>query len=114
MDHVKQFALTPLAVDVVADAPCLEIRDDHLRRIFRKDKSAVQLGHRQQLLISDSNQDLRRYAITPLRGYLGLLMHGKAFRKPARHPAVGGRENVDVAHLMPQRAAPIEIAWLAR
>ncbi len=42
------------------------------------------------------------------------LVHRQAFSEPARHAMIGGRENEDVAHLVPQRRAPVEVAGLAR
>src|ERR1700761_6558177 len=100
MDHVEQLTLAPAALDIVANAACLEIRHDHLCRIFRKDKPAVQLGYRQQLLFPEGDQNFRRPTVTPLWGYLGLLVHCEAFGDPARYPPVRGGEDVNMAHLM--------------
>ena len=41
-------------------------------------------------------------------------MHGHAFGEPPRHSAVGEREYVDVAHLVPECTAPVKVARLAR
>ncbi len=60
MNHVEQFALAPLLLDEVADAAGLKIGDNHLRRIIGIDKAAIELVDRQQLLIADGDEDIRR------------------------------------------------------
>ncbi len=41
-------------------------------------------------------------------------VHCQSLGEPARHAVIGGGQNEDVAHLMPQRRAPVEVAGFAR
>ena len=54
-----------------------------------------------------------RHAVAPFGIGLRLFVDRETFGEPARHAMIGGGENEDVAHLVPQRAGPIEIAGLA-
>ena len=68
---------------------------------------------RKQFLVAQGDEDVRRHAVAPLGRSFRLLVDGQPLGEPARHAVVGGGEDVDVAHLMPERAAPIKVAGLA-
>ncbi len=65
--HVEQLVGAPAALDVIADAARLEIGDDHLLGILGADEAAVEIGDREQLLVADGDQNVRRDAVAPLR-----------------------------------------------
>ena len=50
--HVEKLVGAPVVLDVVADAARLVVGDEHLLRIIRADKTAVEFGDRQQFLIA--------------------------------------------------------------
>src|SRR5215467_14541471 len=109
MDHGKQFFLSPFLLYEIADAPGLEVRDDYLRRIFGVNEATIKLGHRQQLLVANCNQYVRRETVGPLGGVITFFLYRHAFCEPAWHTMVGCREHIDVAHLVPQSSSPVEI-----
>ena len=113
MHHVEQLVGAPAALDVVTDAARLEIGDDHLVGIIGANEATVEVGDRKQLFVSDGDEDVRRDAVAPFRIGFRLFVHREAFGEPARHAMIGGGENEDVAHLVPQRAGPVKIAGLA-
>ena len=90
MEHGEQRIPAPLLVDVIADSARLEIADDHLLRRGGMYESAIQLRHRQQLLILDRQNYVRTQPVAPIRRDRRLFVDRHAFRKPARH-AVSGR-----------------------
>ena len=113
MHHIEQLVVAPAALDVIADSTRLIVGDDHLRGVFGPDKAAVELRHRKELFIANGDYNLRRHAIAPLGRGFGFLMNREAFGEPARYAMVGGCENENVTHLVPERASPIEFAGLA-
>ena len=113
VDHFEQLVGAPAALDVITDAPRLKIGDDHLAGIVGAHEAAVEFGDRQQLLFVDGDEDVGRDAVAPFGISFRLFVYRESFGEPARHAMIGGSENVDVAHLMPQRAGPVEVAGLA-
>ena len=78
-----------------------------------EDKAPVDLRHRQQLLIADRQQHVRRQPIGPQRVRLPFLMHRQALRKPARHAVVRRRQDKTWLISCHSVAAPVEVARLA-
>ena len=104
--HLDQLVRAPAALDVVADAARLIVRDQDLLRVFWPDESPVELRDRQELLLLEGDDDVRCEAVAPPGVGLSLLVNRQAFGEPARHAVVGGGEDEDVVHLVPERAAP--------
>ncbi len=113
MHHLDQLLRAPAALDEVADAARLVVRDDHLLGVLGVDESAVELRDRQQLLLLHRDDDAGREAVGPLRVGLSLFVNRQPFGEPARHAVVGGGEHEHVVHLVPERAGPVERAGRA-
>src|SRR5439155_2457802 len=111
--HLKQLAVAPAALDVIADASRLKIGYRNLGRVLGPDKATVELGDRKQFLIPKRNQDIRCDAVTPVRGSLCFLVHRQPLGEPAWHAVIGGGENEDMAHFVPECAGPMKLAGFA-
>src|SRR5579883_500188 len=114
MHHVENFVVAPALVDKVEHLSALKVRNDDLSWIVGPDKTPIKFRDRKQFLFANRNQDFRRDAISPPLSHLRFFVYRKPLGEPARHAIICRIQNENVAHLMPQRLAPVIAAgWAA-
>ena len=73
----------------------------------------IELRDWKQFFPSKGHQDVRCEPVPPLGGSLGLFMYRQSLGEPAWDARICSQQDINMAHLMPQRAGPMKTAGFA-
>ena len=111
-EHRENRIEAVVLLDPVADQGSLEVGQRDLVRKLGPHEAVVDLGDAEQLVVAQRGEEAHLHVVTPSGPRPPLLEHGQTLGQPARDLRVGDEQGERVGDLVPEGAAPVEVADL--